>query len=55
MRQRSLSVARSGCWLLGVKEGVRPHAEAGKVDLVTAGGLRPELRQGILAETVRAA
>jgi uncharacterized protein len=26
-----------------------------KVDLVTAGGLRPELRQGILAEAVRAA
>lgn len=26
-----------------------------KVDLVTPGGLRPELRQGILAEAVRAA
>jgi len=26
-----------------------------KVDLVTPGGLRPELRQGILAEGVRAA
>ena len=26
-----------------------------KVDLVTAGGLRPELAQGILAEAVRAA
>jgi len=26
-----------------------------KVDLVTPGGLRPELRQGVLAEAVRAA
>jgi predicted nucleotidyltransferase len=26
-----------------------------KVDLITPGGLRPELRQGILAEAVRAA
>jgi predicted nucleotidyltransferase len=26
-----------------------------EVDLVTPGGLRPELRQGILAEAVRAA